>query len=482
MSEELSAGITPPHSLEAEQACLGSCLIDPDAFGKVSETLSGPDDFYREAHKEIYAAMVALAEDNSNIDLITVSHYLREHDRLELCGGATFLDGLTSMVAYSAHVGEYAKIVANKATERRLQQAGNAIVRLAFDGEEDTAHKVDQAEEMVFAVSSLNQRSDLLPLKIPLEETFSTLYERYLNNITITGVPTGFDELDNLTGGLQPANLIVIGARPSMGKTAFALSLASNVAKNEEMGAVAVFSLEMSREEICQRLLCSTARVNNMDLRQGRLQNPDWQRIAHAVNILEESPIFIDDQSGTTVLDIKAKLRRLKKREESSTGLSHGHGLSLVIIDYLQLIRGSSANAGSASNRVLEISEITRQLKGLAKELHVPVVALSQLSRNLESRQDKRPIMADLRESGSIEQDADLIAFLYRDKYYNPQSEAGNTTEIIIAKQRNGPVDTVKLAFEQNYGCFTALAHVPEPMGYNPAASPAQITQQYYDM
>ncbi len=481
MSEEFSAGITPPHSLEAEQACLGSCLIDPDAFGKVSETLSGPDDFYREAHKEIYSAMVALAEDNSNIDLITVSHYLREHDKLELCGGASFLDGLTSMVAYSAHVGEYAKIVANKATERRLQQAGNAIVRLAFDGEEETAHKVDQAEEMVFAVSSLNQRSDLLPLKTTLASTFSTLYERYLNNITITGVPTGFDELDNLTGGLQPANLIVIGARPSMGKTAFALSLASNVAKNETMGAVAVFSLEMSRDEICQRLLCSQARVNNMDLRQGKLKDDDWQRVAAAVNILDNAPIFIDDQSGTTVLDIKAKLRRLKKREESTTGLSQGRGLSLVIIDYLQLIRGSSANSGS-SNRVLEISEITRQLKGLAKELHVPVVALSQLSRNLESRQDKRPIMADLRESGSIEQDADLIAFLYRDKYYNPQSEAGNTTEIIIAKQRNGPVDTVKLAFEQNYGCFTALAHVPEPVGYNRAASPAQMTQQYYDM
>ncbi len=444
---------TPPHSLDAEQACLGACLLDPDAFGIVADILSGPADFYRAAHSEIYAAMAALAQDNSNIDLITVSHYLREHSKLELCGGATFLDGLTSMVANSAHVREYAKIVANKAAERRLLQVGNAIVRLAFDGQEETAHKVDQAEELVFSVSSLSQRSDLQPIKPTLVDTFSTLYEHYLNGVTITGIPTGYEELDNLTGGLQPANLIVIGARPSMGKTAFALSLASNVAKNEECGAVAVFSLEMSREEICQRLLCSHARVNNTDLRQGRIQDADWQRIADAVNTLEKSPIFIDDQSGATVLDIKAKLRRLKKREETTASLSRGHGLSLVIIDYLQLIRGSSANA-SNSNRVLEISEITRQLKGLAKELHVPVVALSQLSRNLESRQDKRPIMADLRESGSIEQDADLIAFLYRDKYYNPQSEAGNTTEIIIAKQRNGPVDTVKLMFDLSHGNF----------------------------
>ena len=463
MDDQLLAGLTPPHSLEAEQACLGSCLIDPYAFDRVAEIVTGPDDFYREAHKEIYGAMHELAQRNDNIDIITVANYLREHKKLELCGGAACLDNLTTMVASSAHVSEYARIVADKAIERRLQQAGNAIVSIAFNGEDDAVSKIDKAEELIFEVGDNRQRFELAPIGDSLKDTFELLYDRFQNNVTITGVPTGFKDLDSLTSGLQSSNLIVIGARPSMGKTAFALSLASNMALKSQSGAVAIFSLEMSREEICQRLLCSTARVNNADLRQGKLREADWQRISEAAERLDKAPIYIDDQAGTTVLEIKSKLRRLRKKEEGAGGLTGGKGLAAVFIDYLQLIRGSSLNASNA-NRVLEISEITRQLKGLAKELRIPVVALSQLSRNLENRPDKRPIMADLRESGSIEQDADLIAFIYRDKYYNKQSEQGDTTEIIIAKQRNGPVDTVKLAFLQNYGIFEDLG--TEKPGY----------------
>ncbi|MBQ7567808.1 replicative DNA helicase [bacterium] len=454
------------YSIEAEQACLGSCLIDSMAFDRVSEIIAGPEDFYREEHQVIYGAMLYLVSRNSNIDILTVGQYLKDQHKLELCGGAQFLDSLISMVASSAHVGEYAKIVADKAIERRLQQAGNDIVRLAFNTQEETAYKVDLAEEMVFAVGDKSQKVDLMPLRDSIFTVEEHLRESYDQHQTVTGVPTGFEEIDLITSGFQPSNLIVIGARPSMGKTAFALSLALRVAVKAKRGAVAVFSLEMSREEICQRLLCSMAQVNNVDIRNGDVRDGDWQRIANAADELGKAPIYIDEQSSTTVLEMKSKLRRLKKKEESELGLSGQKGLAMVIIDYLQLIHGGTSKNGSAgSNRVQELSEITRQLKGLAKELKVPVVALSQLSRNLENRQDKRPIMADLRESGSIEQDADLIMFLYRDKYYNPQSEAGDKTEIILAKHRNGPIGTIELVFQQKFGSFHSVEQSLNP-GY----------------
>jgi len=435
----------PPFSLEAEQACLGACFIDQEAFDKVSEIVAGTDDFYKLAHQVLYGAMIHLSRENHNIDLITVGEYLRQQNKLEEVGGFSFLDQLSG-IGSAAHVVEYAHIVADKAIERRLINAGNAIVALGFDAEENVGDKVDKAEEVLFAVSDTKQKNVLLPLEQTLSETFTKLYESYkLGNVT-PGLPTGWLELDNLIGGMLPGQLIVIGARPSMGKTAFSLNLALNAARDNETGAVAVFSLEMSRDEIQQRLLCTTARVNNMDLRQGRIQDQDWQRIASAVAWLETVGIYIDDQGGQTVLEIKSKLRRLCKKAP----------MGLVIIDYLQLMRGSAQFAYGPVNRVQEISEITRQLKGMAKELQVPVVALSQLSRNLEARQDKRPIMADLRESGSIEQDADLIAFLYRDVYYNPASMDRDQVEIIVAKQRNGPVDTVKLKFVQQYGLFAS--------------------------
>ena len=433
----------PPFSLEAEQACLGACFIDADAFDKVSEIIAGPNDFYRIAHQTLYAAMIHLTNDNRNIDIITVAELLRSEKMLDGVGGVVYLDELSS-TGSAAHVAEYARIVADKAIERRLIKAGNDIVTLGFDAQETVSDKVDKAEEMLFAVGDSRQKNALLPLEWTLNETFTQLYENFKLGNIMPGLPTGWPELDNLIGGLQAGNLIIVGARPSMGKTAFALALARNAALGPRSAAAAIFSLEMSRDEIQQRLICSTARVNNMDLRSGRLRDQDWQRIAGAVNRLKAAQIYIDDQPGQTVLEVKSKLRRLCKKVP----------VGLAVIDYLQLMRGSAQFAYGPVNRVQEISEITRQLKGMAKELQLPVVALSQLSRNLENRQDKRPIMADLRESGSIEQDADLIAFLYRDAYYNPGTPEGDTVEVIVAKQRNGPVDTVKLTFVPRYGCF----------------------------
>lgn len=433
----------PPFSLEAEQACLGACFIDADAFDKVSEIIAGPNDFYRIAHQTLYAAMIHLTNDNRNIDIITVAELLRSEKTLDGVGGVVYLDELSS-TGSAAHVAEYARIVADKAIERRLIKAGNDIVTLGFDAQETVSDKVDKAEEMLFAVGDSRQKNALLPLEWTLNETFTQLYENFKLGNIMPGLPTGWPELDNLIGGLQAGNLIIVGARPSMGKTAFALALARNAALGPRSAAAAIFSLEMSRDEIQQRLICSTARVNNMDLRSGRLRDQDWQRIAGAVNRLEAAQIYIDDQPGQSVLELKSKLRRLCKKVP----------VGLAVIDYLQLMRGSAQFSYGPVNRVQEISEITRQLKGMAKELQLPVVALSQLSRNLENRQDKRPIMADLRESGSIEQDADLIAFLYRDAYYNPATPEGDTVEVIVAKQRNGPVDTVKLTFVPRYGCF----------------------------
>lgn len=435
----------PPCNIEAEQACLGACLLDSDAIDKVSEVISNPADFYKLAHQQIYATMLHLVNVNCNIDIITVSDYLRQQGHLNEVGGAAYLDNLSTTCQSSAHVAEYAHIVADTALARRLLQAGQGIIKLVYDGDDTVLDKVDKAEELLFAVSDQGKKCDLMPLESTLIDTFKELYEAHLNHgATALGLPTGWPELDNLIGGLKPGNLIVIGARPSMGKTAFALDLARHLALGGRDAAVAIFSLEMSRDEIQQRLVCATAQVNNRDLTSGRLTDMDWQRIANAIDNLTCAPIYIDDEPAQTVLGIKSKLRRLSKRVN----------LGAVIIDYLQLMHGSAKFASGPVNRVQEISEITRQLKGMAKELKVPVVALSQLSRALENRQDKRPIMADLRESGSIEQDADLIAFLYRDAYYNPATLAGNEVEIIVAKQRNGPVDTVRLEFINKYGCF----------------------------
>jgi replicative DNA helicase len=452
---DILTGHLPPHNIEAEQACLGSCLIDPEAFDRVAEVLSGPEDFYREAHQDIFEAMRALDERNQNIDLITLSNELRNRQKLDSCGGVAYLDSLVNQVGSSAHVSAYARIVAERAIERRLQQAGNAISRLALEGDIEVSHKVDQAEAIVLAVGDKRSRQELEHFRPALEATFDTLYERFKNRMSVTGVATGFHAFDELTGGLQPSNLIIVAARPAMGKTAFCLSIAVNVALNRERpGTVAVFSLEMSRSELCQRILCSVAQVNAAEVRRGHLRDNEWQRIARAMNQLAEAPIYMDDTPSITVMEIKAKARRLQRR----------HGLDLVIIDYLQLIRGS----GRIENRVQEIAEISRQLKGMAKELNVPVVALSQVGRAVESRQDKRPNLSDLRESGSLEQDSDLVAFIYRDEYYNPHTQEPNVAEVIVAKQRNGPVDSVKLSFVKRYAAFFNLEQERTDYDYAP--------------
>lgn len=450
---EVASLHVPPHNIEAEQACLGSCLIDPEALDRIQEVITGPDDFYRESHQDIFSAMVALAERNQNIDLITVCNQLRDMNKLESCGGAAYLDSLVTIVQSSAHVTAYAQIVSERATERRLMQAGTSITRLAMDGEIPPPEKVDRAEEMVFAVADRRKNQQLEQIKPVLERTFEELYERFQNQRSVTGISTGFSELDELTAGLQKSNLIIVAARPSMGKTAFCLSLAQNVVLNkEDPRVVAVFSLEMSTQELVQRVLCSKAQVNAMDVRRGNLRDTEWQKITRAMNVLNEAPLYIDDTAGITVLEMKAKCRRLQKRV----------GLDLIIIDYLQLMRGS----GKIENRVQEISSISRQLKGLAKELNVPVIALSQVGRGVESRQDKRPGLSDLRESGAIEQDADVVAFIYRDEYYNPHTEDVGMAEVIIAKQRNGPVDTVKLSFVKKFAAFQNLSQRHEEPQY----------------
>lgn len=444
VGSELSSLHVPPHNIEAEQACLGACLIDAEIIDRISELITGQDDFYREAHQDIYSAVMTLAEKNQNVDLITVTNQLRNMGKLESSGGVAYLDSLTSIVQSSAHAAAYAQIVSDRATERRLQQAGTSITKIAIDGELTPANKVDKAEETVFAVADRRRNQQLEQIKPILETLFDEMYERYLRKETVTGVASGFKDLDEMTSGWQPSNLIILAARPAMGKTAFVLSMAQNMVMNREKPrTVAVFSLEMSRTELVQRVLCSVAQVNQMDVKKGNLKEEEWMRITRSMNALAEAPLYIDDTSGITVLELKAKARRLQKR----------YGLDVVMIDYLQLMRGS----GRIENRVQEISEISRQLKALAKELNVPVIALSQVGRGVEARQDKRPGLSDLRESGAIEQDADIVAFIYRDEYYNPHSEDTNMAEIIIAKQRNGPVDTVKLSFVKRYAAFRNL-------------------------
>ncbi len=461
-AQELAALHVPPHNIEAEQACLGAILIDPHALDRVAEILGGVEDFYRESHQDIFRSMFTLAEKNLNVDLITVSNQLRDMDKLEACGGPAYLDSLVSMVQSSAHVTAYARIVSDRATERRLSQAGNSITRIALDGELEPADKVDQAEALVFAVADNRKNQQLEQIKPILEKTFEELYERYQNQKQVTGISTGFQDLDELTAGLQKSNLIIVAARPAMGKTAFCLSLAQNVVLNrEDPRVVAVFSLEMSTAELCQRVLCSVAQVNAMDVRRGNLRDNEWQKITRAMNQLTDAPLFIDDTAGITPLEMKAKCRRLQKR----------HGLDLVIIDYLQLMRGS----GKIENRVQEISGISRQLKMLAKELDIPVIALSQVGRGVEARQDKRPNLSDLRESGAIEQDADIVTFIYRDEYYNPHTEDVGMAEVIIAKQRSGPVDTVKLSFVKKFAAFKNLEAARE------APPPRQFTAPVED-
>ena len=434
----------PPQNLEAEESVLGAMLLSPGAIGAVSEILDAGD-FYRASHGTIYRAALALYGKGEPVDAITLVDELEERGELEPVGGRARVHELAALVPATANAAHYARIVSEQATLRGLVRAGQEIARLGQERPGETTDLVDQAEQIVFALSQQRVTGDFTHIEQLLKESFERITQLYEAGIDITGIPTGFRELDKLTSGFQPGNLIILAARPSMGKSALALCTAANLAVRHET-PTALFTLEMSKAEVTQRMMCSEAKVDSSRLRTGRLQADDWPRLTAACDTLMKAPIYVDDTGSITMMELRSKARRLKSREAS---------LGLIIVDYLQLM----TSGATAENRVQEVSQISRNLKVLARDLDVPILALSQLSRAVEQRHDKRPILSDLRESGSIEQDADLVAFVYRDEYYNgEESEQQGLAEVILAKHRNGPTDTVKLSFLKRYAKFTDLA------------------------
>ena len=438
----------PPQNIEAEQCVLGGILIENGALLKVIEILT-PEDFYKEIHGVIYGVMLELFERNEPQDLVTVHNALKSKGKLDAVGGAAYLAEITETVPVAANAGYYAKIVRNKAIFRRLIQKTSDIATQCYEEAENVDDVLESAEAAIFEISQGNIRQTFHPLKGVLKNSIKKLEDLYERKELVTGVPSGFMELDRLTTGFQPSDLIIIAGRPSMGKTALALNIAQHAAIANGVH-VAIFSLEMSREQLAIRMLCSEARVDAQKVRTGFLSERDWPSLISAAGHLSEAHIFIDDTPAISVLEIRAKARRLKSK----------HDLGLVLVDYLQLMRGR----GRVDRREQEISEISRSLKAMAKELDVPVVALSQLNRKVEDRPNKRPQMADLRESGAIEQDADVIAFIYRDEVYNRSEDNPNKglAEIIVGKQRNGPIGLVKLAFIDKYSTFGNLSHESE--------------------
>lgn len=436
----------PPQNIEAEQAVLGAMLIEKEAISKVAEFVKGAD-FYREAHRIIFDVMLELFNKNEAVDLVTVIELLRKNDRLEKVGGIAYVTSLANSVPTAANVTYHGKIVEEKALLRQLINSATEIAGMGYEDSEEVADILDKAEKKILEVSERKINGDFTPIKKIVLDTFSKIEQLYDSKGGITGLSTGFKDLDKLTSGLQPSDLILIAARPSMGKTAFTLNIASHVGIREKK-AVAFFSLEMSKEQLVQRMICSEAPIDSQRLRVGDLEDRDWTKLIGAADKLASSPIFIDDTPGITVMEMRSKARRLKIE----------HDLQLIIIDYLQLMQGSGSKG--SDNRQQEISEISRSLKALARELNVPVIALSQLSRSVESRQVKKPMLSDLRESGSLEQDADIVAFLYREDYYDPDTENKNITDIIIAKHRNGPVDTVQLFFHKHFTKFCDLSRL----------------------
>jgi replicative DNA helicase len=433
----------PPQNIEAEQSVLGGVLIEPDALSRVLEIMRGQD-FYRESHQKIFTAMVEMYQKGTPVDLITLSEYLLSRGHMEVVGGAAYLASLADAIPSAVNIEVYARIVRDKATLRRLISLSAEIAGKSYRFSGDVEEILDQAEKAIFEITEDKITPHVYPLSEVIKDSFRTIEELYDRKERISGVPTGFLNLDQFTSGLQPSDLIIVAGRPSMGKTAFALDIARNAATQAEIPSV-IFSLEMSRQQLATRMLCSEARVDAHKLRSGYIGERDWPRLTSAAGVLSEAPIFIDDSAAMSVLQMRAKARRLKA----------DRGLGLVVVDYLQLMSGRSG----ADRREQEISEISRSLKALAKELHVPVIALSQLNRKVEDRTDKRPVMADLRESGAIEQDADVILFIYRDEMYDENSKQKGIAEIIIGKQRNGPSGVrVNLAFLNQYTRFENLA------------------------
>jgi len=439
----------PPQNREAEQSILGGILLDNESLHSVLEILQIPD-FYSEAHRRIFSAILDLYDRNEPCDLITLSNILNDKSQLDNVGGMAYLASLVDNVPSSANITYYAKIVKEKSVLRSLIGTATEILSRSYDPVNDVEEVLDQAEQAIFEISQHKIKPAFSPMREIIKDSFKTIEQLYERKSMITGVPTGFERIDDLTSGLQNSDLIIIAGRPSMGKTAFALNIASFVALEAAI-PVAIFSLEMSKEQLALRMLASEAKVDSQRLRKGFLGETDWPKLTNAAGRLADAAIFIDDTPAITVLEMKAKARRLKAES----------GLGLVLLDYLQLMRSGNTK----ESREQEISEISRSLKALAKELSIPVVALSQLNRKVEDRSDLRPQMADLRESGAIEQDADVIAFIYRDEVYNKSDDnpEKGIAEIIIGKQRNGPTGTVKLAFMEKYTSFENLAR-PEDM------------------
>lgn len=438
----MELGKVPPHDLEAEQAIIGSMLTDRDAVISAIEILK-EEDFYREDNKAIYTAILNLYNRAEPIDIITVKSELESMGKFEQVGGLEYLAELPEKVPTTANAMKYIKIVEEKSTLRRLIKTANEIIELGYSPTEDVEDIMEGAEKKIFNIMQEKNQKGYAPIKDVLVESFTKLEELYNRKQHITGVPSGFTELDYRTAGFHGSELILIAARPAMGKTAFALNIATNAAVKANV-PVAVFSLEMSKEQLVNRILCSESMVDSNKVRTGKLEEDDWTKLAGAIGPLSEAKIFIDDTPGINITEIRAKCRKLKLEKN----------IGMVVIDYLQLIQGSNKRGGS---REQEISEISRSLKILAKELDVPVIALSQLSRAAEQRPDHRPMLSDLRESGAIEQDADIVMFLYRDDYYNQDSEKKDIAEIIIAKHRGGSTGTVELLWLGSYTKFVNL-------------------------
>ena len=442
----------PTVNLECYMSVLGAMLIEKEAIPKVMEILRDTD-FYREAHRVIFNAMLELYNKNEAVDMITVTEILKRDNKLEDVGGIAYVTSLANAVPTAANVTYHASIIEEKSILRQLVSVSTQIASMGYEANDDVKNIIDSAESKILEISNRKKTADFTPINEIVLDSFKSIEALMGNKNGLTGLPTGFEDLDNLTSGLHGSDFIILAARPSMGKTAFALNVVQNVAIRaaKKVGGapktVAFFSLEMSKEQLVQRMLCAEANIDSQRLRIGELRDEDWAMLINTADTLSSANIYIDDTAGITAMDMRSRARRLKAE----------HGLDLIVVDYLQLMQGSGKKNNNG-DRQQEVSEISRSLKALARELDVPVIALSQLSRSVEARQVKRPMLSDLRESGSLEQDADIVAFLYREDYYNPETENKNITELIIAKHRNGPVDTVNLFFHKQYTKFVGLS------------------------
>ncbi len=439
----------PPNNEDAERSVLGAILLDNTVLDEMSGQLN-PDHFYREGHRHIFRAMLELHQRGEPVDVLTVADFLEADDRLEAAGGPTYLTRLSGAVPSAANIGHYAAIVARKASLRQFIATADDLVNQCYGDVNDFEAFMDDAEKRLFAITQLGQKRDYAVMRDVVKSAFTQIEALYQKNEKITGVPSGFIDLDEITAGWQSSDLIIVAARPAMGKTSFTLNMTAHAAIKRNIPA-AFFSLEMSNEQLAIRMLCSEARINQSNLRRGQMTEQEWARLIKAAGTLSEAPIYLDDTPGLPIMEFRSKCRRLKAE----------HDIGIIFIDYLQLMTGSSRSA--SGSREQEISEISRNLKGVAKELEIPVVALAQLNRGVEQRADKRPMMSDLRESGAIEQDADLISFIYRDEVYNPDTEHQGLAEIIIGKHRNGSTGTVNLRF---FGPFTRFENLANDEGF----------------